>query len=117
MILILSERRDITTYHITKWLEYYGKEVLILTDEDEIDRISITSNDVAFSVKGKYINLKKVKQIEKLEKFKISNVDKKLLKGGGYFEGDGWLLSVSGECSKTGRSCWTMRGLCDWVGK
>ena len=60
MILILSERKDITTYHIAKWLEYYGKEVFILTDEDKIKMLCINNNGISFEVDDYILNFKEI---------------------------------------------------------
>jgi len=30
-------------------------------------------------------------------------------------EGTGWLASVSGDCSRSGNSCWTVIGMAEWM--
>ncbi len=34
---------------------------------------------------------------------------------GGSDDGAGWVTSISGECTRSGESCWTMQGLADWI--
>jgi hypothetical protein len=60
MILILSDTSDVTTYHVAKWLEYYGKEVCIITDEDHIRIVQITNDDMILEADGRTIDLKDV---------------------------------------------------------
>lgn len=60
MILILSERKDITTYYVVKWLEYYGKDVFVITDDDEIRRLYINNNEISFEVNGGILNFKEI---------------------------------------------------------
>jgi len=60
MILILSEKSDITTYHVVKWLECLKKDFIIITDEDEINGFIINGDSVAFSIKGNHIDFKDI---------------------------------------------------------
>jgi ATP-GRASP peptide maturase of grasp-with-spasm system len=60
MILILSDRNDITTYRVVKWLEQFNKDVLVITDEDRIDRLSIHNNEVVIEVRNKIINFNEI---------------------------------------------------------
>ncbi len=61
MILILSEKNDITTYHIVKWLEYYHMPSIIITDEDIIEGITIFNKQTSIKVLNKEINLYDIK--------------------------------------------------------
>ncbi len=44
----------------------------------------------------------------------IKQADLDLIKGGTQ-PGDGWWCSISGECSGSQRSCWTIEGIADWA--
>lgn len=57
MILILSEKNDITTYHVVKWLEYYEKESFVLTFEDTIEILSIESGNAKIKINEYIFNL------------------------------------------------------------
>jgi len=57
MILILSEKNDITTYHVVKWLKYYEKESFVLTFEDTIEILSIESGNAKIKINEYIFNL------------------------------------------------------------
>jgi len=37
------------------------------------------------------------------------------IRGGQIDDDAGWVTSISGECSNSGESCWTMQGIGDWI--
>jgi ATP-GRASP peptide maturase of grasp-with-spasm system len=54
MILILSESTDLATYEVVKWLESFGREVIIVTD-DEIENIHIEGAIIKICINGNEI--------------------------------------------------------------
>jgi len=60
MILILSDTSDVTTYHVARWLEYLGKEVCIITDEDRVEVVTITHDDLVLKLDDQTIDLKNI---------------------------------------------------------
>lgn len=60
MILILSETGDVTTYHVMRWLEWYGKEVMLVTDKHPISNICIGNRHTSLCVDGKLLDFSKV---------------------------------------------------------
>ena len=50
---------------------------------------------------------------EDFQKNAFSEDELSEIKGGS--DGAGWVTSISGECTRSGESCWTMQGLGDWI--
>lgn len=61
MILILSETGDVTTYHVMRWLEWYGKEVMLVTDKHRISNIRIGNRHTSLCVEGKLLDFSKIR--------------------------------------------------------
>lgn len=60
MILILTEAGDVTTYHVMRWLERYGKEVMLVTDKDSISGISINNRQTTVCISGTTVDFNKI---------------------------------------------------------
>lgn len=60
MILILSETGDVTTYHVMRWLEWYGKEVMLVTDKHRISNIHIDNRHTSLCVEDRLLDFSKV---------------------------------------------------------
>jgi ATP-GRASP peptide maturase of grasp-with-spasm system len=50
MILILSESSDFTTYKVVKCLEYLGKKVLIINENDKINTVTIINDKILIKI-------------------------------------------------------------------
>lgn len=60
MVLILSERRDVPTYHVVKWLEKYNITVHVITEKDLINSVQITNENILLKINKEVISLNDV---------------------------------------------------------
>lgn len=60
-ILILSATTDITTFHVVKWLEYFGHNATILTENDNVNYCHLENNRIIIGGDGFILDFDNIK--------------------------------------------------------
>ena len=78
MILIISNDDDISTQKVCKWLKYYNKPYVLITESNKINNLKIkdlVNNNIIITVNSFELNLKDVKNVW-YRRGKFSFIDK-----------------------------------------